>query len=94
MTIPNQIDLGGGHRLTKVISGGKFAGFVEIHPMKGSQAGAECSGSLPVKGGPWDKGDGKGWTVETEEPLTLSPSVQCTICDTHGYIRAGRWEDV
>lgn len=31
------------------------------------------------------------WTVESWEPLTLSPSIQTGCC--HGYIRSGRWED-
>ncbi len=34
------------------------------------------------------------WTVESFDPLTLSPSLQCACpgCTHHGYIRAGRWE--
>lgn len=31
------------------------------------------------------------WTVESWEPLTLSPSLLCTACKHHGWIRAGRW---
>lgn len=31
------------------------------------------------------------WTVESYEPLTLSPSLLCTICGHHGYIREGKW---
>lgn len=31
------------------------------------------------------------WTVERWEPLTLSPSIQCTDCGRHGWIREGRW---
>jgi len=31
------------------------------------------------------------WTVEQEEPLTLSPSVDSGCC--HGYIRNGKWVD-
>lgn len=30
------------------------------------------------------------WTVESWEPLTLSPSLLCA-CGDHGYIREGRW---
>ena len=30
-------------------------------------------------------------TIENEEPLTISPSILCSDCDTHGYIRQGRW---
>ncbi len=35
---------------------------------------------------------GDGWTIVSEDPLTLSPSLLCTICKTHGYIRNGRWD--
>lgn len=32
-----------------------------------------------------------GWDVVSVEPLTLSPSILCTACKHHGYIRDGRW---
>lgn len=31
------------------------------------------------------------WTVESFEPLTLSPSLLCRLCGHHGFIREGRW---
>lgn len=31
------------------------------------------------------------WTVESYDPLTLSPSLLCTVCGHHGYIREGKW---
>lgn len=34
-------------------------------------------------------GEREWWTVEREEPLTISPSVQTGCC--HGFIREGRW---
>ncbi len=30
------------------------------------------------------------WTVESWDPLTLSPSLLCS-CGDHGFIREGRW---
>lgn len=33
---------------------------------------------------------GPYWTVESWDPLTLSPSLLCH-CGDHGFIRAGRW---
>lgn len=30
------------------------------------------------------------WTVESWDPLTLSPSVLCS-CGDHGFVRNGRW---
>lgn len=35
--------------------------------------------------------DRDGWTVESWEPLTLSPSLLCRLCGDHGFIREGRW---
>lgn len=31
------------------------------------------------------------WTVESWEPLTISPSVLCRRCGHHGWIRDGQW---
>lgn len=31
------------------------------------------------------------WSVLAWEPLTLSPSVLCRGCGSHGWIRDGRW---
>lgn len=34
---------------------------------------------------------GRGWRVLSVNPLTLSPSLLCTRCKTHGFIRDGKW---
>lgn len=34
---------------------------------------------------------GPFWTLESREPLTLSPSILCRTCHRHGYIRESRW---
>ncbi|HYS41963.1 MAG TPA: DUF6527 family protein [Pseudonocardiaceae bacterium] len=31
------------------------------------------------------------WHVEQDDPLTLSPSLLCTACGDHGFIRNGQW---
>jgi hypothetical protein len=31
------------------------------------------------------------WTVQSWEPLTISPSVLCRACGHHGFIRDGKW---
>lgn len=31
------------------------------------------------------------WTLVSLDPLTLSPSLLCTACGHHGFIREGRW---
>lgn len=33
----------------------------------------------------------RGWVVERAEPLTVSPSILCGSCKTHGFIRDGKW---
>lgn len=32
------------------------------------------------------------WQVLNLDPLTLSPSLACSACGHHGWIRSGRWE--
>lgn len=34
---------------------------------------------------------GTGWYVDSEEPVTLRPSIHCRSCGLHGFMRAGRW---
>lgn len=36
-------------------------------------------------------GDRTAWTVESWDPLTLSPSLLCMVCGDHGFIRNGKW---
>ena len=31
------------------------------------------------------------WSVESWEPLTLSPSLLCGACGAHGFVRSGKW---
>lgn len=31
------------------------------------------------------------WHIESWEPLTMSPSLLCSACGDHGFIREGRW---
>lgn len=31
------------------------------------------------------------WQVQAWDPLTLSPSLLCTACGDHGFIREGKW---
>ena len=39
-------------------------------------------------------GGSKGWTLIQVEPLTVSPSILCGGCGTHGFIQQGVWKDV
>lgn len=49
----------------------------------GSEGGVPFDGRVP--------GQRDGWTVESEEPLTLTPSIVVHPCGCHGWIREGRW---
>lgn len=69
-----------------------MAGLMESHPRPDN--GERCYGGLL-----FDLPDVREafpgrplWTVESLDPLTISPSVLCTICGHHGFIRGGRWE--
>lgn len=55
--------------------------------------GSWCQGSItfdvPISR---EKAPGRPmWTVESWDPLKLSPSLACH-CSDHGFIRQGRWE--
>jgi hypothetical protein len=32
-----------------------------------------------------------GWVVRSTDPLTVTPSILCTGCGTHGFITDGQW---
>ena len=36
----------------------------------------------------------EGWTVTSKDPLTISPSIACGSCTTHGFVRDGQWISV
>lgn len=87
------IDLGHGHHIRFAVdrqSGQRF--FVDEHP-SARQDGVPCAGSGRIITPGVARQDGKAyWTMESETPLTLSPSLLCTACGDHGWVRAGRWE--
>ena len=35
-----------------------------------------------------------GWQVQQTEPLTVTPSILCGRCGTHGFITNGAWVGV
>lgn len=88
------IDIGSGFSYSWYVDGsGERAGIILKGPCEG--------GSIPTKA--WR--DGPVWTVEQEDPLTLSPSIlehphtwvnendETINCPGfHGFIRNGRWE--
>lgn len=54
--------------------------------------GSWCQGSITfdVPVSREKRPEGPHWTVQSMEPLTLSPSLVCH-CGDHGFIRDGRW---
>ncbi|HWP59555.1 MAG TPA: DUF6527 family protein [Candidatus Acidoferrales bacterium] len=55
--------------------------------------GTRCAGMIVFDGDVSRRiePDRERWTVESWDPLTISPSVLCTDCGDHGFIREGKW---
>ena len=34
------------------------------------------------------------WSIVENHPLSVTPSVHCTVCNLHGFIIAGQWVPV
>jgi hypothetical protein len=89
---PNRIDIGSGHEISYYTRGGdvRHVGLIHSHL---KEDGSLCSGGsilfdLPQNA---DFPNHAKWQVISEEPLTLSPSLLCRICGSHGWIRDGVW---
>lgn len=85
------IDLGDGHTLTFAQYEGEVSGCSIAHK---KPDGSDCDGWVAFAGRAWSRafsGNIATWTVESEKPLTLSPSVRCRACGDHGFVRDGRW---
>lgn len=99
------VDIGDGHKVifryailrrSKIVDGHQ----IELEPsevLSGLRDNHGCSisyGWIPFANAepPFDERE-VGWTVDNWDldHFTLSPSVQCTNCGDHGYIRDGRW---
>jgi hypothetical protein len=61
---------------------GSLAGYRVTHPCT-YQPTTEVGSWIPV-------GHGE-WTLVAESPLHLEPSLRCTVCGDHGWIRDGKW---
>jgi hypothetical protein len=91
------LDLGHGHRLEFFgPSDGQSrpVGAIVIHSL--GDLGQTCEGGITFATAPEryrrlaDGTERPSWTVESWEPLTLSPSLLCA-CGDHGWVREGRW---
>lgn len=102
--LPERIDLGDGRTMKWVTFEGEHVmAAIEEHPR--ARDVALQNGAIALKGEPcsgmmyldvpellegW-KGKVQTWTVQQWNPPTLSPSVLCTFCGNHGFIRDGKW---
>lgn len=83
------IDLGNGSHYSKVVDkDNKWIGINEWHL---SPTGKLCGGWVPFNVQSEYLAGGEKWTVNSYDPLDLSPSLLCTACGHHGFIRQGRW---
>jgi hypothetical protein len=91
VTVSNVLEIGHNHTLRRIVNAdGSLYGYVDEHLRPDN--GEPCSGSVCVNPGPDDVTyDRATWTLESDSPLTLSPSLLCTQCGDHGWVRDGRW---
>lgn len=83
------MNIGGDHFVEKMYYQGEWVGIHEWHKDK---AGEWCVGWVPFSTSPIATGD--TWDVQSLEPLTMSPSLLCRSCGSHGFIREGAWVGV
>ncbi len=90
---PNRIDIGGGHEISYYTRGDDDARHVGLIDSHVKSDGSPCSGGSVLfdVAENDDFPDAAKWQVISEEPLTLSPSLLCRICGSHGWIRDGVW---
>ena len=84
------LDLGHGVTATFVhaFDSDQIVGLIAAH---NTPQGIRCAGGY-VTFADAPNPDGRPvWTVNSTDPLDLSPSVLCRICGHHGWIRNGRW---
>ena len=98
-------DIGGGHFIEFVShkhpdgSTHEAAGLLDFHPAKDGVSHLTGPDALDPStlwcGGVvfWcEVANRTTWTLESMDPLTLSPSLLC-VCGDHGFIREGGWVD-
>lgn len=67
-----------------------LVGMIQTHPRPDD--GTECEGTVAFVNARGQ--DRPIWKVISFEPLTVDPSLHCTLCGAHGKIEDGRWTDV
>lgn len=86
-----RIDLGHGHiaKPTQNMAG-EHLGYVIDHP-NAADPSKQCGGAVYLEGKSGPYGGRAEWKLESLDPLTLSPSVLCSVCGDHGFVRGGSW---
>lgn len=80
-------DIGHGVRIRRAYLDNVLGGVDYEHPASG-----RCSGTdAYIPCAPSGLVAQVHWKLESEEPLTLSPSLLCPVCQHHGFIRDGKW---
>jgi hypothetical protein len=82
-------NLGDDHYYTKGVD--KAGNWIAIHEWHKTPEGRWCVGYVPFDVDTEWRTKGPHWEVVSLEPLTLSPTLLCTACTSHGFIREGRW---
>lgn len=84
---PPVVTLGPGRTLQRVDnSDGTVYGFIETHPRPDN--GQPCEGGIALRTAEVKH---PSWVVESVDPITLSPSILCKGCGTHGFVTDGKW---
>lgn len=88
----SRVDIGSGHEISYYTTGEDSARVGLIHWHQ-KPDGSPCSGGSILFDMPANDRfpDHAKWQVISEDPLTLHPSLLCTTCHTHGWIRDGAW---
>lgn len=75
-------DMGTGVRIERRYMDGELQGIAWWHVCNGVDR-EDFMSAKPA----WDD----GWDIVQTQPLTLSPSILCRLCQFHGFIQAGKW---
>jgi len=90
----NRIDLGdNSHYFEFVQHKDELSGGIAIHNRP--DTGEQCVGGyISFTGHSWARefdGEIETWELIQKDPLTLTPSLLCTVCGDHGFITNGLW---
>ncbi len=87
------IDIGHGHQISYYTSRDDDTTHVGLIDHHTAADGSPCRGSIIFdipQNADWPASAPK-WDLISEDPLTLSPSILCRACGSHGWIRDGVW---